>query len=143
MRDPNFKNLLEWRSDTWKDENNKVNAPPIFKFEREKKDEETENDSSVFDNVRRIKFKDERELIKMLEELNAKSQDPEYLVKEKRIIKKYLDHAIQQCSRVELLGFNNHDVLELEMKTVYVSLKFDPTHPSIKAMKRLEYDIGF
>ena len=54
-----------------------------------------------------------------------------------RIRIKYLHYLIREYGHVNLFGHSNHD-MTLPLQSVYVELKFDPTHPSIKAMKTLE-----
>ena len=57
--------------------------------------------------------------------------------RKERIRLKYLHYLIREYGHVNLFGHSNHD-MTLPLQSVYVELKFDPTHPSIKAMKTLE-----
>ena len=50
---------------------------------------------------------------------------------------KYLNYLIQEYGHISIFGSTNQNI-NLPLETVYVELKFDPTHPSIKAMKTLE-----
>ena len=51
--------------------------------------------------------------------------------------KKYLTYLIKEYGHVSIFGYSNSSI-NLPLESVYVELKFDPTHPSIKAMQTLE-----
>ena len=54
-----------------------------------------------------------------------------------RIRTKYLHYLIREYGNVPILGYSDNNI-NLPLDSVYVELKFDPTHPSIKAMQTLE-----
>jgi D-ribose pyranose/furanose isomerase RbsD len=62
--------------------------------------------------------------------------------KKRLILKKYLHYIIAESGHVSIFGYSNTN-LTLPLDNVYVELKFDPTHPSIKAMKTLEVNEEF
>ena len=142
LDDPNFKQLLDWRREIWKKEENneKIKAPPIFKFERKVVQEGT----SIFDenDVKKVTFKDEADLIVMLNGLSGKEVDLQVLKNKAKIESKYLQKIIKDYSHISLLGFNSKD-FALQMDKVFISLKFDPTHPSIREIKYLEIEEAF
>ena len=62
--------------------------------------------------------------------------------KKETIRKKYLNYLINEYGHVSIFGYSNTNI-NLPLESVYVELKFDPTHPSIKAMKTLEINEEF
>ena len=59
-----------------------------------------------------------------------------------KIRRKYLDYLIHEYGNVSIFGSSNENI-HLPLESVYVELKFDPTHPSIKAMQNLEINEEF
>ncbi|CAF4551234.1 unnamed protein product, partial [Didymodactylos carnosus] len=62
--------------------------------------------------------------------------------KKENIRQKYLNYLINEYGHVSIFGYSNIDI-SLPLQSVYVELKFDPTHPSIKAMKTLDINEEF
>lgn len=58
------------------------------------------------------------------------------------IRRKYLEALSREYGYVSIFGDNGSN-LRLPLQSVYVELKFDPTHPSIKAMKSIEINDEF
>ena len=58
------------------------------------------------------------------------------------IRRKYLLYLIEEYGHVPMLGYSNSHI-NLPLESVYVELKFDPTHPSIKAMQTVEINEEF
>jgi hypothetical protein len=58
------------------------------------------------------------------------------------VLKKYLTFLIKEYGNISIFGYTKAQ-LELQIQKVFVHLKFDKTHPSIKAMKSLEIENEF
>ncbi|CAF3795127.1 unnamed protein product [Rotaria magnacalcarata] len=114
MSDPNLWSLLQW--------NFRVVGPksfPIYKLVKSNKTLNQVTDVSFLENIRKIPY-EEKEAIR----------------------KKYLNFLTEEHGYVSIFGYSKSNI-SLLLESVYVELKFDRTHPSIKAMKILEVSEEF
>ncbi|CAF1425244.1 unnamed protein product [Rotaria sordida] len=144
MFDPNFSNLLKWIP-----YKNNQKALSIYKLVKSNKNKTLNqiSDVSFLENIREISYGDTSEgllsFIKNLKAFTPIIRDSLLFTDKKvNIRKKYLHYLIQEHGHVSIFGYSNTNIT-LPLESVYVELKFDPTHPSIKAMKTLEVNEEF
>ena len=139
MFDMDFSNILKWIDHVVDHQ-----SLSIYKLVQSTQDKKFKQslDISFLDNVKEIPYGiTSEDLLSFIE--NLKSFTPiirhSYLTPNNRQIirKKYLNYLIEEYGHVSILGCSNENI-NLPLESVYVELKFDPTHPSIKAMKTLE-----
>ncbi|CAF2763622.1 unnamed protein product [Rotaria sp. Silwood2] len=144
MSDSNFSNLLKW---LYRLTNHK--SLSIYKLV-------TSNTNKIFNKTSDISFLENikelpygytlRDLLYFIK--NLKSFTPlihenlSFTDKQEIVRKKYLNYLINEYGYVSIFGYSNSNI-SLPLQSVYVELKFDPTHPSIKAMKTLEISEEF
>ncbi|CAF4420168.1 unnamed protein product, partial [Rotaria sp. Silwood2] len=144
MSDSNFSNLLKW---LYRLTNHK--SLSIYKLV-------TSNTNKIFNKTSDISFLENikelpygytlRDLLYFIK--NLKSFTPlihenlSFTDKQEIVRKKYLNYLINEYEYVSIFGYSNSNI-SLPLQSVYVELKFDPTHPSIKAMKTLEMNEEF
>ena len=145
LSDPNFSNLLEWKNSI---ANNNYQLP-IYKLVRTEKAYE-----ASFDNIKTIVYgSNNQDLLNFLNNLEPVQSQTEIQTSpikiekdtsEKRnyILKKYLKFLIEEYGNISIFGYSKAE-LKLELQKVFVHLKFDKTHPSIKAMKSLAIENEF
>ncbi|CAF3801586.1 unnamed protein product [Rotaria sp. Silwood1] len=104
-------------------------------------------DASFSTNVKEVKYgHNSKDLLQFVK--NLKSCIPlireslSFTDKKEAVRKKYLNYLISEYGYVSIFGYSNTN-MSLPLESVYVELKFDPTHPSIKAMKMLEINEEF
>ena len=136
ISNPTYSNLLKWLSDV-KDELS------IYKLINSTK----LSDLSFFDNIKEIPYGNNSEdFFLFLKNLGSfTSLFRENLLSQNRkenLIRKYLTNLIAEYGYVSIFGSANENE-KIPLEKVYVELKFDPTHPSIKAMKTLEINEEF
>ena len=144
MSDPNFSNLQRW-----KDRVAGGKSLPIYKLAKSNKNRNLNQayDVSFFENIKVIEYGDKSEdlipFIKCLKAFIPLIHENATLRDRKEIIRrKYLNYLLDEFGHVSIFGYSNTNI-NLPLETVYVELKFDPTHPSIKAMKTLEINEEF
>ncbi|CAF4114167.1 unnamed protein product, partial [Rotaria sp. Silwood2] len=139
MSDPNFSNLLKWIFHL-------AGEKPlsIYKLVISNKNKtfNKKSDISFLENIREIQYGDNSQdllhFIKSLQSFTAIIRESlSFTDKKENIFKKYLNYLINEYGHVSIFGYSNTN-MSLPLESVYVELKFDPTHPSIKAMKMLE-----
>ncbi|CAF3945314.1 unnamed protein product [Rotaria sordida] len=144
MSDPNFSNLLKWKHRVAGEK-----ALPIYKFVRSNKNKTLNQDADVsfLENIKEIPYGDKSEdllpFIKSLTSYVSLIRKSLLFTNDKDAIrKKYLNYLINEYGHISILGYSNTSI-NLPLESVYVELRFDPTHPSIKAMKTLEINEEF
>ncbi|CAM2727295.1 unnamed protein product [Rotaria socialis] len=142
MSDPNFSNLLQWKFRVAGQK-----AFPIYKLVKSNKALNQITDVSFLENVREIPYgethADLLKFIKNLKSFTPLLYDSLSLTEAKETIrKKYLNFLSKEHGYVSIFGYSKSNI-SLSLESVYVELKFDPTHPSIKAMKMLEISEEF
>ena len=144
MFDGHFSNLLTWLNHV--DDHKSLSIYKLVQFNGEKNFNRPSN-SSFLENIKEISFgttpDDLLAFIKSLQSFIPIIRQGLLSNKNKEIIRnKYLTYLIQEYGHVSILGYSNNNI-NLPLESVYVELKFDPTHPSIKAMKTLEIQDEF
>ena len=138
IADPHFPNLLNWISEATSGE-----SPTIYKLVRSNQT----SDHSLLENITTIQYGNTSEdLLSFIRSFKSfipiirhglLSAD-----RRERIRTKYLTYLIKEYGHVLIFGYSNGNI-NLPLESVYVELKFDPTHPSIKAMQTLEINEEF
>ena len=142
--DPHLTNLLAWIAQTT---DRKIHSIYRLTGLITSKPLHATFDISFVENIRDIQYRTGSEdllsLIQSLKSFTPIIRSSSLLVNRRDIIrKKYFTYLIQENGCVSLLGYSNHN-LNLPLESVYVELKFDPTHPSIRAMQTLEINEEF
>ncbi|CAF3962004.1 unnamed protein product [Rotaria sordida] len=144
MSDPSFSNLLKWIFHI-----TDKKSLSIYKFIKSNKNKMFNqiSDISFLENIKEIQFgntfEDLLQFIKNLKSFTPLIHKSLSLTNKKENIReKYLNYLINEYGHVSIFGFSNINI-NLPLQSVYVELKFDPTHPSIKAMKMLEINEEF
>ncbi|CAF4829504.1 unnamed protein product [Rotaria sp. Silwood1] len=139
MSDPNFSNLLKWIFHATGDK-----PLSIYKFIISNKNKilNQTSDVSFLENIREVQYGNNSQdllyFIKSLKPFTSLIRENLLLTnKKEKILKKYLNYLINEYGHVSIFGYSNIN-MSLPLESIYVELKFDPTHPSIKAMKMLE-----
>ncbi|CAF4036462.1 unnamed protein product, partial [Rotaria sordida] len=144
MSDPNFSNLLKW---IYRLTNHKsLSIYKLVTSNRNKTFNKT-SDISFLENIKELPYGYSlNDLLHFIK--NLKSFPPliheslSFTDKQEIVRKKYLNYLIHEYGHVSIFGYSNSN-MSLPLQSVYVELKFDPTHPSIKAMKTLEINEEF
>ncbi|CAF1035552.1 unnamed protein product [Rotaria sp. Silwood1] len=105
------------------------------------------SDTSFFDNIKELHYgKTSEDLLQFIKNFKSFTslvrEHLSFTDKKEMIRKKYLNYLIKEYGHISILGSSNNNI-SLPLQSVYVELKFDPTHPSIKAMKTLELNEEF
>ncbi|CAF1290805.1 unnamed protein product [Adineta ricciae] len=134
--DPSFCKLLQWISDV-----TAPRCPTIYKLVR------SNIKYSVLENIIEIPYGNSfDDLILFTKSLSSFStfqrKNLPFATRQELVRQKYLNYLIQEYGHVSIFGSANNDI-SLPLESVYVELKFDPTHPSIKAMKALDMNEEF
>ncbi|CAF1378362.1 unnamed protein product [Rotaria sp. Silwood1] len=144
MSDPNFSNLLQWK---FRVAGHK--SFPIYKIVKSNKDKISYQalDVSFLENIRELHYGESHadllKFIKSLKSFTPLLYESLSITEEKETIrKKYLNFLTKEHGYVSIFGYAKANI-SLPLESVYVELKFDPTHPSIKAMKVLEVSEEF
>ncbi|CAF3005478.1 unnamed protein product [Rotaria sp. Silwood2] len=144
MTDPNFWNLLQWKFRV-------ASQKPLSIYKLVKSNRDTmlnqAFDVSFSENITELhygeSYADLLKFIKSLKSFTPLLYESLSLIEEKQIIrKKYLNFLTKEHGYVSIFGYSKTNI-SLPLESVYVELKFDPTHPSIKAMKILEISEEF
>ncbi|CAF3747873.1 unnamed protein product [Rotaria sordida] len=139
MSDPNFSNLLKWISHI-----TGMKQLSVYKLVSSTKTKTLSktSDISFLENIKELHYGDNFEdLLQFIK--NLKSFTPlireslSFIDKKQSVCKKYFNYLIKEYGHVSIFGYSNMN-MSLPLESIYVELKFDPTHPSIKAMKMLE-----
>ncbi|CAF3551095.1 unnamed protein product [Rotaria socialis] len=144
LSDPNFSTLLKWIVEL-------TDGTPltIYKFI-------LSSENKTFNQISNVAFPEtihEVQYGNTLEDLlpfirGLKSFTPiireslSFTIQKESVRKKYLNYLIHEYGHVSIFGHSNANI-SLPLESVYVELKFDPTHPSIRAMKMLETNEEF
>ncbi|CAF4121797.1 unnamed protein product [Rotaria sp. Silwood2] len=144
MFDPNFSNLLKCIFHVTSEK--PMSMYKLVKSNNNKMFNQI-SDVSFLDNIREIQYgntlEDLLQFIKSLKSFTPLIHESLLFTDKKESIrKKYLNYLINEHGHVSILGYSNTNI-SLPLQSVYVELKFDPTHPSIKAMKTLEMNEEF
>ncbi|CAF4195035.1 unnamed protein product, partial [Rotaria magnacalcarata] len=142
--DVNLSNLLKWITHL-------TDKKPLSIYKlvssTETKIFKQSSDVSCLTNIKEIQY--DRNLENLLQFIrNLKSFTPlirdnlSLTNKTESIRKKYLNYLIDEYGHVSILGQSDSNV-SLPLESVYVKLKFDPTHLSIRAMKMLDINEEF
>ncbi|UJR17369.1 hypothetical protein I4U23_004264 [Adineta vaga] len=136
IHDPNFSNVLKWLFNI-----TMINPPIIYKLIR------SNNYGSFLENIKEISygnnFQDLLLFIKNLSSFSSLRHTSLSLAERRESIReKYLNYLIKEYGQVSIFGYANNDI-NLPLESVYVDLKFDPTHPSIKAMTTVHINEEF
>ena len=102
---------------------------------------------SFLDNIKEIQYGNTAEdlllFIKDFTSFKLMIRDSFFFTNEREHVRmKYLNYLIKEYGQISILGCSSMSI-NLPLEEVYVELKFDPTHPSIKAMKTLEINAEF
>ncbi|CAF1409374.1 unnamed protein product, partial [Adineta ricciae] len=129
--DPDFSNILKWIFNL-----SVINRPAIYKLIR------STAQCSILENFVEIPcgntFEDILSFLKNLSSLSTfRLENHALSIRREQVRQKYLNYLLQEYGHVSIFGCLNQD-LHLPLESVYVELKFDPTHPSIKAMKTVD-----
>ncbi|CAF4015120.1 unnamed protein product, partial [Rotaria magnacalcarata] len=144
LSDPHFSNLLKWIfSVTGK---RSLSMYKLVASNTTKGFNQT-SDTLLLENMKELQYgnspKDLLEFIKNLKSFKPLMRESLSLTDRKENIReKYLNYLIHEYGHVSILGYSNSNI-SLPLQSVYVELKFDPTHPSIKAMKTVEINEQF
>ncbi|CAF3760597.1 unnamed protein product [Rotaria socialis] len=144
LSDPHFSNLLKWIfSVTGR------RSLPMYKLvtSNTTKGFNQTSDMLLLENMKELQYgntpKDLLEFIKNLKSFKPLIRESLSLAdRQENIRQKYLNYLIHEYGHVSILGYSNSNI-SLSLQSVYVELKFDPTHPSIKAMKTVEINEQF
>ncbi|CAF4412653.1 unnamed protein product [Rotaria sp. Silwood2] len=144
MFDPKLLNLLKWISCVTSEKS--LSIYRIISSNTHKRFHQISN-TSFFDNIKELQYgntsEDLLQFIKNLKSFTSLIREHLSFTDEKEMIrKKYLNYLIKEYGHISILGNSNSNI-SLPLQSVYVELKFDPTHPSIKAMKTLELNEEF
>ncbi|CAF2953154.1 unnamed protein product [Rotaria sp. Silwood2] len=104
-------------------------------------------DVSFSTNIKEVKYghnsEDLLQFVKNLKFCTPVIRESLSFTDQKEVVcKKYLNCLINEYGHVPIFGYSNTN-MSLSLESVYVELKFDPTHSSIKAMKMLEINEEF
>lgn len=144
MSDPNFSNLLKCLSLCG--DRKSLSAYKLVQSNKVKVLNRSA-DVSFLENIHEIPYGETfDDLVTFMRNLKSFApflRDSSIFTLEKDMIrKKYLHYLLNEYAHVSILGSSNTN-MSLPLQSVYVELKFDPTHPSIKAMKTLEINEQF
>ena len=144
MSDPNFSNLLKWIFRVTGDKS--LSIYKLVRLNKTKQFNQT-SDVSFLENIREVPYGNTLEdllpFIKSLKSFTSLIRESLLFTDRKENIRrKYLNYLINEYGHVSIFGHSNINI-SLPLQSVYVELKFDPTHPSIKAMKTLEINEEF
>ncbi|CAF0784628.1 unnamed protein product [Adineta steineri] len=131
MPDPSFCQLLKWIFDITSN-----NPPTIYKLIQ------SNVRCSLLENIEEISYGNTFEdLVFFLQSLPSFAtlihKNLSSTERRENVRRKYLNYLINEYGHVSIFGYSNNDI-SLPLESVYVELKFDPTHPSIKAMKTID-----
>ncbi|CAF3762572.1 unnamed protein product [Rotaria sordida] len=137
--DLNFYSLLKWISFVTDDK-----PSSMYKLVKSNKYNMFHqiSDTSFLENIKEVPYgnnaEDLLEFLKNLKSFTPLIRENLLLTEKKEFVrKKYLNYLINEYAHVSIFGYSNTN-MSLPLESVYVELKFDPTHPSIRAMKMLE-----
>ncbi|CAF3842178.1 unnamed protein product [Rotaria sordida] len=137
--DLNFYSLLKWISFVTDDK-----PSSMYKLVKSNKYNMFHqiSDTSFLENIKEVPYgnnaEDLLEFLKNLKSFTPLIRENLLLTEKKEFVrKKYLNYLINEYAHVSIIGYSNTN-MSLPLESVYVELKFDPTHPSIRAMKMLE-----
>ena len=139
LSDPNFDNLLAWKHRVCG-----KNSLPIYLVNSKKK-----WDSPFLENIKTIIYEDKGDkkkregLIDLIKSLKtSKFSDNIPFELKNKVYQKYLNFLVQEYDSVSVFGYSKNE-MTLPLEKIFVDLKFDPTHPSIKAMNQIEVEEEF
>ena len=142
--DPYFSNLLKWISQATDGK-----SSSMYKLVRSNRNDNFNPalNNFLFENIKNIHYgttpDDLLSFIRTLKSFTPIIRDGLLLTNRRdRIRTKYLHYLIHEYGHVSIFGSSNANI-NLPLESVYVELKFDPTHPSIKAMQTLEINEEF
>ena len=144
ITDPHLSNLLKWIFQA-----TDRKPPSIYKLVRSNTQQQlnTTFDVSFSENINEIQYgttpDDLLSFIRSLKSFTHILSNNVLLTNRRENIRtKYLTYLLQEYGHVSIFGYSNQNI-NLPLESVYVELKFDPTHPSIKAMQTLELNEEF
>ncbi|CAF4291657.1 unnamed protein product, partial [Adineta steineri] len=122
MPDPSFSQLLKWIFNITRN-----NPPTIYKLIK------SNVRCSLLENIKEISYGNTFEdLLFFLQSLPSFStlihQNLSFTERRENVRRKYLNYLINEYRHVSIFGYSNNDI-SLPLESVYVELKFDPTHP--------------
>ncbi|CAF1101846.1 unnamed protein product [Adineta ricciae] len=134
--DPSFSHLCKWIFDISSD-----HSPTIYKLVQ------ANIRHAVFESIKEIYYGNTYEdLLFFIQSLSSFSilfrENLSFTNRKRNVREKYLNYLIDEYGHVSMFGYTDND-LSLPLESVYVELKFDPTHPSTKAMKTVEINEEF
>ena len=140
LSDPNFDNLLAWKHRVCG-----KNSLPIYLVNSKKKP----NASNFLENIKTIIYEDKGDkkkregLIHLIKNLKtSKFSDNIPFELKNKVYQKYLNFLVEEYDSVSFFGYSKTE-MTLPLEKIFVDLKFDPTHPSIKAMNQIEFEEEF
>ncbi|CAF3222076.1 unnamed protein product [Rotaria sp. Silwood2] len=139
ISDPTFSNLLKW---IFFVTDNKPSS--MYKLVKSNKYHMFHQIPNILfsENIKEVQYgnnaEDLLQFLKSLKSFTSLIRESLSLIDKKEFVrKKYLNYLINEYAHVSIFGYSNTN-MSLPLESVYVELKFDPTHPSIRAMKMLE-----